>query len=257
MENGFASSLAQPFKFQAGSHGVLLIHGITGTPAHMRLLGEGLRDRGFSVRGICLPGHGAAPEDMLRFTWHDWLLAARQAAREMAGQYRHFSVAGLSMGGVLALLLAEEMDLTACVPIAAPMRTVNRLRPLAPLIAPVRPMIPKRIDPARAELYAEYDIGYEVTPTRSVADLSALMRRARQHLPLIQCPLLTVQSHGDRVVTADSPDIILREAGSRKKAQLWLERAPHVCTISAEYPRIVEAMEQFLHQCEEETTVIS
>ena len=202
------SPLAQPFDFSAGSHGVLLIHGITGTPAHMRLLGEGLRDRGFSVRGICLPGHGGAPEDMLRHTWHDWLLAARQAAREMAGEYRHFSVAGLSMGGVLALLLAEEMDLIACIPIAAPMKTINRLRPLAPLIAPFQPMIPKRVDPARAELYADYDIGYEVTPARSVADLSALMRRARQHLPLIHCPLLVIQSHGDQVVTADSPGIM-------------------------------------------------
>lgn len=250
MTGPITSPLARPFDFPQGEHGVLLIHGITGTPAHLRLLGEGLRDAGFAVRGICLKGHGETPEAMLQYGWQDWLLDAREAAKDMAGKYRYFTAAGLSMGGVLALLLAEEMELTACVPIAAPMRTVNRLRPLAPVLAPFYPMMPKRVDPVRASLYGEYDIGYEVTPTKSLYDLSVLMRRARQHLSLIRCPVLAAQSRSDKVVTRDSPEIILREIGSEKKAQLWLEDAPHVCTISPEYPKIVEAMAKFLGECE-------
>lgn len=247
------SPLAKPFAFPEGEHGVLLIHGFTGSPAHMRLLGEGLKDRGFAVRGICLPGHGTCPEDMLRFSWQDWLLCARENAREMRREYRYFSAAGLSMGGVLALMLAEETDdLTACVPIAAPMKTVSRARVLSPLLAPVYPMLPKRVDPGRAEGFPEYDVGYETIPTASVGHLSALMRRARQHLNLIRCPILTVQSHADRVVTADSPRIILENVRSEKRAELWLDRAPHVCTISPEYPRIVDAMAAFLLSCEEE-----
>ncbi|MBQ9262782.1 MAG: alpha/beta fold hydrolase [Clostridia bacterium] len=247
-----ASPLAQSFDFPGGRHGVLLIHGVTGTPAHMRLIGEGLREKGFAVRGIRLPGHGTVPEDMLKTTWQDWLLCARTAAREMRKQYEYFTVAGLSMGGVLSLLLAEEIDLTACVPIAAPMKTVNKLRPLAPVVAPFHPMMGKRVDPVRATLYADYDVGYEVTPTISTHHLSVLMRLARQHLPLITYPVLVIQSHGDRVVTASSPQIILNGVSSEKKAQLWLDHAPHVCTISPEYPRIVEAMVEFLHGCEGE-----
>ena len=244
------SPLARPFDFPAGDHGVLLIHGLTGTAAHMRLLGEELHRQGFSVRGILLPGHGETPESMLRFGWQDWLLCARQAAKEMAPKYRYFSVAGLSMGGVLSLLLAEEMRLTACVTIAAPMKTVNRLRYLAPVMAPILPMVPKRIDPVKATLNREYDVGYEVTPTRSMTHLTSLMRRARQHLPLVTCPLLAVQSHADRIVTADSPDIILRGVSSQRKEQLWLENAPHVCTISPEWGKIAEAMTRFLRQSE-------
>ncbi|MBR1586254.1 MAG: alpha/beta fold hydrolase [Clostridia bacterium] len=244
------SPLARPFDFPAGEHGVLLIHGLTGTPAHMRLLGEGLRDRGFAVRGICLPGHGETPQAMAGFAWQDWLLAAREAARDMAGRYPRFSVCGLSMGGLLALLLAQEGIATACVTIAAPMKTVNKLRPLAPVIAPICPVIPKRVDPARATLNGEYDVGYEVTPTASYRHLSVLMRRARQHLALIHCPVLAIQSHGDQVVTADSPDIILNGVSSAVKARLWLDQAPHVCTISPEYPKIVEAMAEFLKKSE-------
>ena len=99
----YLSPLAEPFDFPAGEHGVLLLHGFTGSPAHMRKLGEALSARGFAARDILLPGHGTRYEDMRGCTWQDWLLAARMAAREMRERYARFSVAGLSMGGYVAM----------------------------------------------------------------------------------------------------------------------------------------------------------
>lgn len=247
----FSSPLAQPFDFPEGEHGVLLIHGFTGTPAHVRLVGEGLKEKGFAVQGILLPGHGESPEAMKKAAWQDWLLAARMAAQKMKAKYRYFSVGGLSMGGVIALILAEEMNVNACVPIAAPVKTTNRFQGIAPLAAPFYPMIHKRADGARATLDARYDIGFTSYPTSSVHHLSVLMRRARQNLGFIRCPILVIQSRKDQTVTQDSPELILRGVSSRKKAQLWLENAPHVCTISPEYPRITEAMASFLRDAEE------
>ena len=58
----FSSPQGKPFDFPEGNHGVLLIHGFTGSPGHMRPLGEKLREAGFAVRGILLPGHGESPE---------------------------------------------------------------------------------------------------------------------------------------------------------------------------------------------------
>ena len=49
---------AWPFFLEGGEHAVLLTHGFTGTPAHMRPLGEYLHAQGFTVQGILLPGHG-------------------------------------------------------------------------------------------------------------------------------------------------------------------------------------------------------
>ena len=251
MEN-FSSPLAQPFDYPEGEHGILLIHGFTGSPSHMRKIGDALHERGFAVRGILLPGHGTKPEDMLNASWQDYLQAARTAAQEMRKQYAHFTVAGLSMGGVLALMLAEEMNLTACVAIAAPMNTTNRFRHFALIGSYFYPMVHKRADGARATLDAAYDIGYDGFPTRSTHDLNVLMHRAKTNLSLIRCPLLAVQSRQDKTVTADSPDIILNGISSRKKAMLWLQDAPHVCTISPEYMRIVDAMDAFLRQAENE-----
>ena len=241
---------AQPFDFPEGDHGILLIHGFTGTPAHMRLVGEGLRDRGFAVRGILLPGHGEVPSAMAGVTWQDWLFACRKAAQEMREKYARFTVAGLSMGGCLALMLAEQMEVDACVPIAAPMKSTNRLRPLSPVLSLVQPMIHKRVDGVRPGLLQDYDIGYDSYPTSSVRHLSVIMSRSRQNLHLVRCPVLAVQSHGDKTVTADSPSIILNGVSSIVKAQLWLDEAPHVCTASPEYPKIVEGMAAFLRKWE-------
>ena len=245
--------LAQPFDFPEGEHGVLLIHGFTGSPAHMRKIGDALRADGFAVRGILLPGHGTKPEDMARCSWQDWLLCARQAAREMRGKYRFFSVAGLSMGGVLALMLAEEMEVTACVSIAAPMKTQNPFTGLAPVLAPFHPTTQKRSNPLRALMDAEYDLGYDSFPTKSVHDLRELTARARQHLNLISCPILAVQSRKDATVAPASPDIILRGVTSEKRAMLWLSDSPHVCTITPEAETLARQMAAFLRGAEKES----
>ena len=252
----FSLPQAQAFMFPEGEHGVLLIHGFTGSPAHMRLIGEGLRKAGFAVNGILLPGHGVNPEAMGKASWQDWVQASREAAADMRKRYRYFSVAGLSMGGCLALMLAEQMDVDACVTIAAPMKTTAKFRSLAPVAALVHPMVNKRADGSRDTLIQDYDIGYDSYPLSSVGHLSVIMRRARQDLSLIHCPVLAVQSHGDRTVTPDSPGIILDSVSSKVKAQLWLEEAPHVCTISPEYPKIVQAMTEFLQKAEADRHIV-
>ena len=74
---------AKPFFFEGGEHAVLLTHGFTGTPATVRYLGERLRDAGFTVQGICLPGHGTKLEDMRPVRWQDYLNAELTAVREL------------------------------------------------------------------------------------------------------------------------------------------------------------------------------
>ena len=102
----FSSPVCQPFFLEGGSHAVLLIHGFTGSAGHMRPLGEALHAQGFTVQGINLPGHATSMEDMGRTQWQDWLQAAKEACVALKDRYEHVSVAGLSMGGVLTLLLA-------------------------------------------------------------------------------------------------------------------------------------------------------
>ena len=247
----FSAPECQPFHLEGGEHGVLLIHGFTGSVSHMRLIGEDLHAQGFTVKGINLPGHATSMEDMKRTNWQDWLGAARSAAAEMKRKYKHFSVVGLSMGGVITLLLAEEMELTACAPISAPMAVQNKLMPLAGLAAPFIPAVMWGDDPERPSvLDKRYDHGYSGFPTRCATSLSKLIRMARRNLHSVKCPILVVQSHADETIAASSADIIHAGVSSRDKDILWLDDVPHVCTISPEHEHIAKAIGELLRRSE-------
>ena len=78
--------------------GVVLSHGLTGTPQSMRPWGEYLAAQGIGVRGPRLPGHGTRWQDLNRTRWTDWYGEVSRAVDDLAGQYRSVFVFGLSMG---------------------------------------------------------------------------------------------------------------------------------------------------------------
>lgn len=251
-EVDFSMPQCQPFYLQGGEHGVLLIHGFTGSAAHMRLIGEELHARGFTVKGINLPGHATHMMDMANYRWSDWLQAAKAAFTELKGSCRYVSVGGLSMGGVLTLLLAEQMEVTAAAPISAPMAVQNKMLGLAGPASLFIKTIMWGDDSQRAKLMnMDYHYGYQGFPTRSGADLYKLMRMARKNLHAVTCPVLAVQSHADETVSEDSAEVIAAGVSSERKGVLWLEMVPHVCTISPEYRRIAEAMAELFREAEE------
>lgn len=248
-EVDFSRAACQPFLLQGGEKAVLLLHGFTGSIAHLRPLADRLHQQGYTVRGINLPGHASRMEDMKKVTWQDWLHAAKTEMVMLKDRYSSVSVAGLSMGGVLSLLLAEQMDVAAAIAISAPMAVQNPLMPLAKIAAPLMPMTWWRSRPADGpQLDERYDLGYPGFPTRSAADLNRLIGMARRNLHAVTCPVLVVQSHGDETITRDSGDVILQGISSRKKGILWLEDAPHVCTLTRDVDRIAAGMDELLRE---------
>lgn len=241
---------AAPFFLEGGEDAVLLTHGFTGSCGHMRPLGDYLNARGFTVRGILLPGHGTDLEDMRKSTWQDWLNAELTAVRELKEKYRTVTVAGLSMGGCLSLIAAEQMPVDACITLSAPMKTQQKFTWAAPVAALFMKNIMWQNGAANDQrwLDPEYNIGYPGMPTARIVDLNHLMKQARKNLYSVTCPLLSVQSHGDETISADSADIIQQGASSKVKEMLWVEAVPHVCTISWEKDHIGQAMVDFLRK---------
>lgn len=255
-ERDFSDELCLPFLMEGETrngkrHGVLLIHGFTGTAAHMRLLGEKLHARGFTVMGVNLPGHATGMDDMARTTWQDWLEAAKEAFLRLKEMCDDVSVAGLSMGGCLALILGEQMQPTAIAPISAPMGTKAPLW-LAALASPVVKTVWWQARGEKSALMdSRYDIGYPGFRSSCAAHLSRLIRLARRDLHAVTCPTLVVQSHADMTITADSAEVILQGISSVRKGVLWLKDAPHVCTISNEADNIASAVAEHFRWAEE------
>jgi carboxylesterase len=94
------------FRLRAdGRRGVLLIHGLTGAPGEMKYLGKRLHRQGFDVYAPLLAGHGADDATLLRSTWRDWLESVIAAYDAYAHEVDEVCVAGVCVGGALALEL--------------------------------------------------------------------------------------------------------------------------------------------------------
>ncbi len=248
-ERNFTDAACQPFFLEGGEHGVLLIHGYTGSVAHMRPIGEYLHSRGFTVQGINLPGHATTMADMARCSWQDWLDAAKTAFHELQKRCKYVSVAGLSMGGDLTMLIAEQMQPTSIAPISAPMGTKGPLW-AATLLSPVMKEFTWQPRKGPDALDDRYDYGYPGFPTVCARHLSRLIRMARQDLHAVTCPVLVVQSRADETIIPESADIILQGVSSEKKSVLWLEDVPHVVTISKKWQTVAEALAEHFRAAE-------
>jgi len=89
-----------------GRTGILLIHGLGGTPLELKTVARGLAARGWTVSCCQLAGHCGTEDDLLATTWADWFASAERAMAELESQCDTIVVGGLSIGAVLALRLA-------------------------------------------------------------------------------------------------------------------------------------------------------
>jgi carboxylesterase len=245
--DSFHCDVCKPFFHQGGGKGVVLLHGFTGTVAHMRPLGDALHQRGYTVLGVNLPGHATSESDMALYGRREWLQAALDAVEHMRMHCGTVAVCGLSMGAVLSLLVAEQKQADACITISAPLPATNRLLPLTGIFGYILPRFSWKEDENRkTELDQRYDKGYSGFPMRRGYDLYRLIREAQANLPKITCPTLVVQSLDDHTVSRESADMILNGISSKTKEKLILTGVPHVCTLSKKLPDIVDAVDTLL-----------
>jgi carboxylesterase len=249
-----------PFDFTSAAHGsggfgVLLIHGFTGTPFEMRYLGERLAERGFRALGPTLPGHGTTVDELDRTTWSDWYEGVERAVDQLLASSSRVAVVGQSLGGLLALRLAEQRghDLAAVVPLAAPLwlfglaRLALRATRPGAVLGRLIPRLPK----LNGSDIRDRDMGrrnpaYGAIPVRALHQVAELMDVVRADLPAVRVPTLVV--HGRRDHTAPyacSEEIAARVAAPIKRHRA-LERSYHLITMDVERDLVAAEVGDFL-----------
>jgi esterase/lipase len=229
---------AEPFDLPGGPVGVLLCHGFTGTPQSMRDWGVHLAAAGFTVRCPLLPGHGTRWQDANASTEDDWFGELSAALDDLRGRCTTVVVAGLSMGGTLALRLAERRpdDVAALVLVNPSLLTERRDAKLLPLLA--------KLTPAWAPIASDIkkpgstELAYPRLPTRAAVALRRLWAAVRADLGAIRAPLLVFRSVEDHVVEPASTRILLAEVGSTDTTEVLLHESFHVATLDNDAPLI-------------------
>ena len=198
---------AEPFLFPGSRTGCLLIHGFTGAPKEMRWMGETLAAQGYSVLGIRLAGHATRPADMIRSRRADWIASVEDGYHILCGLADRIYLVGLSMGGVLSLLMSTRLDVKGVVAISTPFQMpsglasqLHRLAEQALALHAEKQAAP-RLWLVRQESWKDH-VSYPQNPVRSIAELQGLLGDMRLALPQVHVPVLLIHSAGRHVRAA-------------------------------------------------------
>ncbi len=237
---------AEPFAFDGGPVGVLLCHGFTGSPQSMRPWGEYLAAQGFTVRCPRLPGHGTRWQELNLTRWEDWVAEVEHALSTLQASCTRVFVMGLSMGGTLALRLAETRgDAIAGLVLVNPsVTTENRAAALLPVLKWVVPSLAGVANDIKKPDSRE--LAYDRTPLKAAASLAQLWRLVRDGLGAVTQPVLLLRSPDDHVVEPANATIILAGIASTDVEEVLLPDSYHVATLDNDAPTIFERSAAFV-----------
>jgi carboxylesterase len=246
---------AEPFELAGTGKAVLLLHGLTGTPSEMRYLGDYLHKAGYHVRAPLLPGHGTDIKDLNRTTWRDWFGRAEIDFLTLSAHFPKVFIAGISMGGLLCLeLMANKFGRVAGgAALATPMAFSDwKARCLLPVagVTGLKYLIPD-LPKAVADVAlpgGRTHVCYERDSVVAAVSILRLMKRVRTHLPMVEDPLLIMQSVNDTVVAPPSADIIYGGVSSAVKQKVMLERSYHTITVDVEKELVAKTVLEFFER---------
>jgi len=238
----------EPYSANGGPDGVLVLHGFTGNPSSMRPLAERLAGDGFSVELPRWPGHGTTIEDCLTTDWSDWSGASLAAYDALAARCAKVAVVGLSVGGGVTALIAQERSPVACVFINA-------------MIKPPAPELVDMVDQIMADGTLTFATGngqdvkkegvvenaYAEWPLPCLKSLFESLPAVGARLGEIAAPSLVITSREDHTVTPDnSEDLVAALAGPVE--HVWLDDSYHVATIDNDQALVEDLTSAFLQR---------
>lgn len=237
---------AEPFSADGGPVGVLLSHGFTGSPASMTPWGRDLAARGHTVRVPRLPGHGTTWQDMNTTRWQDWYGELDAALTDLRSRCETVAVGGLSMGGCLALKLAQDrpadVDSLVLVNPAINLRRFDVL--LVPVLQHLLPSMPGIGNDIKKP--GQDEIGYDKTPLKALASQLQMWKQVRADIAQVSAPVLLFRSEEDHVVDDSSKQLILDGVSSDVTEFIPLSDSYHVATIDNDAPMIFDQSASFI-----------
>ena len=233
------------FESKQGDTGILLIHGLTGTPGEVEPLGNYLAQKGFSTLAPWLKGHGTNPKDLSATVWQDWTDSVMEAYEEIKRRCSKVYVGGLSMGGLQALHLAANHPVEGVISMAAPVKIFDfRFNGIA--FFRFLQWRTSNLTGGVLDKTAPKHVTYPYVATKNLFELKKLMDVVRPELAQIKVPALVVQGRKDSMVPPPNGQIIYDALGSSHKHLLYLDNSDHVVTIDYEKQVLFEKAEAFI-----------
>jgi carboxylesterase len=267
------------YKIAGGKTGVLLIHGLCGTPAEMRFVAMGLGRAGYTVHCPQLAGHGGSRADIIKTGWKDWYRSAEEALDELRKECDTVIVGGLCLGSILGLHLAiNQPDKVQGVALFAPTLWINgwampwymklfglvRYKwmanlmqfPDAETLGIKCPRVREFVRTALASADGSSDLGTSGTPAAMVLEHRWMVKAAMKGLKQVQQPTLIVHSREDDHADLNNATYLQRALGGIVD-MVVLEDSYHMVTLDKQRNVVVEYTRAFVERIVKEVKTVA
>lgn len=250
--NPQAQSMALSQSFRSEGHGelgrvgVAVCHGFTGSPVSMRGWSEYLAEAGFAVNMPLLAGHGSSWQQLSKTPWQNWYRDFEAAYLELSTRCDTVFVAGMSMGGALALRVAALHPVAGVALVNPGLTFSDKRAKYSGLLKYVLKSVPAIGDDIKAPGISEG--AYTRTPVAAVHQLAQLFADTTSLLPQVSAPTLIFRSTEDHVVPESSIEVIKAGLGSTDVQVVPLENSYHVATMDNDAPTIFSQSADFFRR---------
>lgn len=255
-------------------NGVLLIHGLTGTPNEMRIVAKGLNKAGFTVYAMQLAGHCGDEADLCKTTWVDWYKSVEEAADYLAKEVDNVFVAGLSMGALLALKLAADRPSQIkgvgvygptfsydgwSMPLWAKklffslviLKKLNLFQKTSFIEKPPYGLKDERIRATVSASMLSGDsaaAGLAGNPFPALAEMQLLARVVKKQLPEVTTPCLIMHSGHDDIANIDTNARLVEKSVKGPTKFVVLEDSYHLITIDRQRRDVIKESVEFFEE---------
>ncbi|OIQ81855.1 thermostable monoacylglycerol lipase [mine drainage metagenome] len=259
-----------------GEDAVLLIHGLTGTPAEMKPIAKRLVQQGFSVMCPALAGHCGSVGDLRKSRWQDWYGGVAEAFEALKARHANVYVAGLSMGALIALLLAREKGARVAgigllsttffydgwnmprlkrklfLPIVlhSPLRYFmhwDELPPYGIKCERTRAMVHAVLQ--NRDALATESVGIFRTSGVTIYESTRLIKAAKRALPHVHVPTLIVHSTEDDTASLKNAHFVAKKIASGNIETFFVDDTYHVLTLDKRRNDVAHRMAVFFKKC--------
>jgi carboxylesterase len=263
--------------------GIVLIHGLTGTPVEMKPLEKYLRRMGFDVENVLLSGHAGSHKDILAAKWEQWVDNVRGGVEKILERNDRVIVCGLSMGAILAAVIASENEKVCGAVLMSPTwsydgsvmlnKAFDALVKFPVVQNSVRslvgwfPILGEKIFWEETPPYGLRDERLQRQITRSIEEAKkggsnefgtfrtyygplwqmwALVDHARRLLNKVTCPVMIVSSLEDTLASINNAMITYLGIASSHKGLFMLTGCDHVMTLDLQKQQLYKMIGSFV-----------
>jgi carboxylesterase len=264
------------FYERRGDEAVLLIHGLTGTPAEMRPIAKRLSQRDFTVMSPQLAGHCGSETDLRRSKWPDWYRSMDRAFEALKREHSRVYVCGLSMGALIALKLAGEKGQRVdglgllsttffydgwnmprfkrkwVLPLVlySPLKyflSWNETPPYGIKCERTRAMVHAVLE--NRDALAAQKVGIFRTSAITIRESMRLIRATRMALPKVRSPTLIIHANEDDMASVKNAHFVAKHIASRKVETFFVDDTYHVLTLDKRRTEVAQRLAEFFSGC--------